>query len=407
LEDRPRSFDSTRARIPEGVRRRPKRWIAVLAVLILLIPTLVSYMDALTGPGNDKLSIRSVEWLRSHHYRWAVNDVENWWYTHHAPKKGGVPSQALQAQIAGGARATTTTGGATSTTAPRVDQAAPAILPAPAPLAPLATPALDGEGQWQALGQPVHGQVAMYATYMRPDAEHTSEVTGIAWIDPKLLRAVGYAGALEPGGSGWADQLPIPTAARTALEAAFNSGFKMSDAQGGYYDHGRYHGTLEPGAATLWITTDGVLHVGEWGRDGTLTPTVVFARQNLHLIVDGGQPVPDVDTNDPAKWGYTVGNAVLVWRSGIGVTADGAIVYAGGPGMSAYTLARLLARAGAVRAMELDINSDWVDFFYYSPGKPGTPTGELTVNKLLVDMTPSTDNYLSASSRDCIALFRR
>jgi hypothetical protein len=221
------------------------------------------------------------------------------------------------------------------------------------------------------------------------------------------LRAVGYAGAVEPGGSGWPDQLPISTTARTTLEAAFNSGFKMSDAQGGYYDHGRYHGSLEPGAATMWITNDGTLHVGEWGRDATLTPSVVFARQNLHLIVDGGQPVRDVDNNDPAKWGYTVGNAVLVWRSGVGVTADGAVVYAGGPGLSAYTLARLLARAGAVRAMELDINSDWVDFFYYSPGRPGTPSGELTVNKLLLDMTPSTDDYLSASSRDCIALFRR
>jgi hypothetical protein len=117
--------------------------------------------------------------------------------------------------------------------------------------------------------------------------------------------------------------------------------------------------------------------------------------------------VPDVSTNDPAKWGYTVGNAVLVWRSGVGVTANGAIVYAGGAGMTAFTLARLLARAGAVRAMELDINSDWVDFFSYSPGSPGAPAGQLTITKLVYNMSPSTNNYLSASSRDGIALFRR
>jgi hypothetical protein len=132
-----------------------------------------------------------------------------------------------------------------------------------------------------------------------------------------------------------------------------------------------------------------------------------MVRQNLDLIVDGGQPAPGVQFNNPAKWGYTVGNAVLVWRSGLGVTADGALVYVGGPGMSAYTLAELLVRAGAVRGMELDINSDWVDFFTYSPGPPGSPVGDLSVSKLLVDMSPSTSNYLSASSRDGIAIFSR
>ena len=54
-----------------------------------------------------------------------------------------------------------------------------------------------------------------------------------------------------------------------------------------------------------------------------------------------------------------------MWRSGLGVTADGAVVYVAGPGLSALSLANLLVRAGAVRAMELDINTDWVDFFTY------------------------------------------
>jgi hypothetical protein len=247
----------------------------------------------------------------------------------------------------------------------------------------------------------------MYATYLRPDTVHTSLVAAVAWIDPKLVQAVQYAGAVEPGGGGWAHQLPIPQAVRPQLLAVFNSGFKMGDAQGGYYDSGRYARPLRNGAATLWITRDGTPHLGEWGRDGTLTPDVVMVRQNLDLIVDGGRPAPGVQFNNPAKWGYTVGNAVLVWRSGLGVTADGALVYVGGPGLSADGLAQLLVRAGAVRAMELDINSDWVDFFTYAPGPPGSPPGDLSVTKLLADMKPSSYNYLSASSRDGIALFSR
>ena len=249
-----------------------------------------------------------------------------------------------------------------------------------------------------------HGEVtviAMYAAFLRPDPVHTSLVTAVAWMDPTVVRLVGYAGVVEPGGS-WTNEAPIPSFARPALLAAFNSGFKMRDARGGYYADGRTARPLVPGAATMVISPNGVPNIGQWGRDFTLGPSVAFARQNLALIVDGGQPVADLATGN-AKWGSTVGNAVYVWRSGAGITADGAIVYAAGNGLSASTLAAVLTRAGAVRAMELDINSTWVDFFTYGPNL----LGGISVYKLLPDMRPSTNNYLTASSRDFIAVFRR
>lgn len=374
-----------------------KRWIALTVAVVVLTPVAYSYTRALTGPGTDALGIRSVEWLRSHHLRWLVDDVENYWYSHHQPKKGGAPSRALRAEVSGGAHSS-----AAFTSTRKVQS-----LPPPSPVRPYVSDALPGEGQWRPLGTPVDGVPAMYATYLRPDGVHTSLVAALAWIDPKLVRAVGYAGASEPGGSGWANQLPIPDSVRPDLIAAFNSGFKLQDSQGGYYDHGRYARPLRDGAATMWIDGDGNIDVGEWGRDVTMSPDVVFARQNLDLIVDGGEPVPGVQDNNPVKWGFTVSNKVLVWRSGLGVTSDGALIYAAGPGLSVSTLADLLARAGAVRAMELDINSAWVDFFTYSPARPGLPASDLTVTKLLVGMEPSTWHYLTASSRDCIALFAR
>jgi hypothetical protein len=105
--------------------------------------------------------------------------------------------------------------------------------------------------------------------------------------------------------------------------------------------------------------------------------------------------------------GSHIGNNVYVWRSGVGVTADGGLVYAAGNGLSVATLANVLARAGVVRAMELDINSAWVDFFSYTPAPPGLPAGDLGVIKLLPNMRPSTSGYLTARSRDFIAVFRR
>jgi hypothetical protein len=381
-------------------RRRIIKLAVLVAVLGLLAPVGYSYASALAGPGTDALSVRSVEWLRTHHFRWLVSDVENVWYSHHKPKKGGLPSQKLQAQVHGGSGPAAP--GAPTVTVPRV-----VTLPPPAPLQPFVSNPLPGEGTWQPLGQPVDGVPAMYATYMRPDSVYTSLVSAVAWIDPKLVSAAGYAGAVEPGGAGWSHQLPIPDSVRPNLLAAFNSGFKMQDALGGYYDAGRYARPLRPGSATLWITADGTPHVGAWGRDVTMTPDVVFARQNLDLIVDGGKPAVGIDAGSSAQWGWTVGNKVMVWRSGVGETANGALVYAAGPDLSVHMLADLLARAGAVHAMELDINSAWVDFFTYSPAPPGFPPADLTVKKLLVDMVPSTSHYLTASSRDCIALFAR
>jgi hypothetical protein len=213
------------------------------------------------------------------------------------------------------------------------------------------------------------------------------------------------------------NEVPIPDALRPQLLAAFNSGFKMRDARGGFYADGRTARPLVSGAATLAISPDGTPSLGMWGRDLHMGPDVAFARQNLSLIVDAGAPVPGLTTGG-AMWGATVGNRVLVWRSGLGITADGALVYATGNGLSASSPGRavaaalsagagVLARAGAVRAMELDINSTWVDFFSYTPAPPGQPPADIGVIKLLPDMRPSTSDYLTASSRDFIAIFRR
>ena len=117
------------------------------------------------------------------------------------------------------------------------------------------------------------------------------------------------------------------------------------------------------------VYPNGTSTVGKWGQDVTMTPDVVSVRQNLDLLVDGGQPVPGLNATDTSQWGYTLGNQVYVWRSGLGVTADGALVYVGGPGLNITDLADLLARAGAVRAMELDINTDWVNFSHVQAAK--------------------------------------
>jgi hypothetical protein len=91
--------------------------------------------------------------------------------------------------------------------------------------------------------------------------------------------------------------------------------------------------------------------------------------------------------------GKHLGNAIYVWRSGIGITADGALVYVGGPGLNITDLASLLVRAGAVRAMELDINTDWVNFSVYQPATPSGPASGVNGAELLPAMTGTPARY--------------
>jgi hypothetical protein len=134
-----------------------------------------------------------------------------------------------------------------------------------------------------------------------------------------------------------------------------------------------------------------------------MAPDVKAVRQNLVLIVDNGQLNPELREDDTTAFGATLGNNVYVWRSGVGVTADGALVYAGGPAMSIIALARTLQAAGAVRAMEMDINTDWVSAFTYVPQDPTAFDSPIIGVKLLDNMSHDGSQYLQQNSRDFFA----
>ncbi|MHB1781964.1 MAG: hypothetical protein ACYCTE_04595 [Acidimicrobiales bacterium] len=377
---RRRRHSSTR-RSRRRERRRARRTVvgrhpvATIALVVLagLTPVWVSFANALGDPGlGSSLPARIAEWVREHGGASIVVTAERIWYSHHQPPVGGRPAPGA---IPAAPRATTATQAPRPSARPGSSPAAPrgiVPLPAPANLVPFASPAIPGEGVWHAMGRPVDGHPAVFEAFLRPDAIHTSLVVGVAWMDTKLLAARLYSGSSIPGGGPYPYTAPVlPKAAKT-LVAAFNAGFLMGNANGGYYTDHKTVLPLRTGAASFVELRNGDATVEAWPGPQALTPDVVSVRQNLDLLVSGGKPVPGLNANDTTVWGATLGNQIYVWRSGLGVTRDGALVYVGGPGLNITSLAALLVRAGAVRGMELDINTDWVN---YSTYRPSSPTG--------------------------------
>ena len=344
-----------------------------------------SYVKAITAPSNSTLAIRSVEWMRDNGAGSLVSAVEGWVYTAAAPSKGGSPLTRLP-----NAAGATAGGGATAVRR--------AYRPPDVPVA--IHPRLPGEGVWHATRKPAPGAAAaVMTTTIRPDPSYPRVVAGLARIDPRLARVALYTGLKEPAGPGPRGSAHVPASQLARLLAVFNSGFKHVDSGGGYFAHGNLYAPLVKGQGTLIGTTGGRLDVRSWSGGRTPGPGVAFARQNLPLIVSSGRPNPTL--GDSSKWGTTVGNNVLVWRSGVGVDRRGDLLYAAANYQSARGLAHILIRAGAVRAIELDINSYWVTLNVF--GKPGGHDPR----KLLPDMNRPATRYLSPDDRDFFAVYAR
>jgi hypothetical protein len=150
------------------------------------------------------------------------------------------------------------------------------------------------------------------------------------------------------------------------LLAAFNGGFKMEDCKGAYLSEGRQLGAFRTGGATLVIHNDGFIEIGTWNQTIARSSTISSAFQNLDLLVRNGAPVSGLKGNDIRVWGAAYHSMPNTPRSGIGVTANGALVYVYGK-LTIVQLAKSLVAAGAVDAMTLDMNLIYPFFISYAP----------------------------------------
>jgi len=220
----------------------------------------------------------------------------------------------------------------------------------------------------------------------------------VAWIDQTRTRLALYPGMQEPPTASPRGPGEVPPGQRSRLLATFNGGFKAAAGAGGFLVNGRIDEPLRTGLATLVEYRNGGVAILDWqGR--TRARSLVLARQNLTPLVWDGRP--SLAVNDPWRWGLTLGGGSAVWRTALGITARGDLVYAAADRQTPASLAALMVSLGAVRALQLDINPEWPSFIAY-----GAPGGRRPV-KLVPNAQQTATRFLRPDARDFFAVYTR
>lgn len=195
-----------------------------------------------------------------------------------------------------------------------------------------------------------------------------------------------HSGTIDAGSAGWRWGPTIASSERRTVVAAFNGGFRFSTGAGGFASHGHVAVPLSAGLGSIVTYADGRTDIGAWKQGVPQAGRrVVSVRQNLRLLIDGGRPAPSIGCLE--CWGATLGGVAAPARSALGITASGRLIWVGGEGLTVGQLAGALTGAGVVRAVELDINPEWVAGYLYRhraghgvpapvqvvPGQPGVP----------------------------------
>jgi hypothetical protein len=356
-------------------------------ILLVLSPAAYSYVATMMQPSSLPLWPRSVEWLRAHHGNWLVDEVEHYYYSWKAPGPGGPQLTTLPSVGVGGAAPPAKTG-----RRHRTEEA-------PARIAPVFAHPLPGEGVWKGSGPLVNGRSPVMVTTFRTEVRYPRIVAYAAWFDHTRTSVAWYPGRYEPPRAPSRGPMSVPFDQRWRLFATFNGGFIYRDGDNGSSIGGRELEPLKRGLATLVAYRNGHVDVKRWDGGAVAGPDIAFARQSLPLIVDGGRLNPAL--NDSSQWGYTLGNAVRVWRTGAGIDRHGNLIYVAADSQTVTTLARILQRAGAVRAMELDINPEWPTLITY------THRGGLDPVRVVPNYQQSPMRYLVPDDRDFFAVYRR
>lgn len=265
-------------------------------------------------------------------------------------------------------------------------------------------PYIKGEGVW--LNRPLKlfpNKEVMAYTFIRPDPARPFAYVTLVQIDigPMVLSTV--AGTQQPGGpigNHGPGKIPSDIVASGNLVAAFEGGFQYRDGEYGMVVSDKTYVPLKNDVGTLVGYKDGSLKIINYtGQD--LGKGVVFIRQNCPILVENGQ-VFALNEMNKKLWGRTFNADIFTWRSGIGLTKEGNLIYAVGNNLGPESLAQALKMAGAVNAIQLDINPFWVRFNIFEPNGQG----RYSTSTLIKSLKDGSNGFLNGYAKDFFFVYK-
>lgn len=264
---------------------------------------------------------------------------------------------------------------------------------------------LGDEGVWHNIPLTIFpNKEVMAYTFVRPDSSRSFAIVSVVKADISALNLASVAGTVEPGGKVGkygTGHVPKNITQSGSLVAAFDGGFQYRDGAYGMIVGSTTYLPLKNNLGTIVGYKNGTVKIFRYTGQENITDAN-FVRQNGPMLIENGS-ITVTNPDDRQLWGRVVGADTFTWRSGIGVTQQGELVFAAGNNLSPQTLAQALRIAGAVNAIQLDINPHWVRFNIFN----AKGSGQYDSAPLNKEMSDGAKEYLNGYQKDFFYLYKK
>ncbi|MEI9940413.1 MAG: hypothetical protein WDO69_24630 [Pseudomonadota bacterium] len=250
----------------------------------------------------------------------------------------------------------------------------------PAPMEPMLSPPLKGEGKWSStdkdpfiLKNPGASSPFVYSFIRSDRARIYSQVFVTLW-DPRQVELHAMSGTVEPKsatGETGPGMVPRTPAVMGRMLAGFNGGFQAIHGEFGMMAEKVLYLPPKPFAATVAELSDGSTAFGTWPEEAPVPDNIVSFRQNMTALLQDG-------VINPYKrhwWGGVPPGwteEARTVRSALCMTKEGFIGYFYGSSVDPDVLALAMQRARCNYGIHLDMNPGHTGLEYYHAALTGT-----------------------------------
>jgi hypothetical protein len=250
----------------------------------------------------------------------------------------------------------------------------------PAPMEPMLSPPLKGEGKWSStdkdpfiLKNPGASSPFVFS-FIRSDRKRIYSQVFVTLWDPRQVELHAMSGTVEPKsatGETGPGMVPRTPAVMGRMLAGFNGGFQAIHGEFGMMAEKVLYLPPKPFGATVAELSDGSTAFGTWPEEAPVPDNIVSFRQNMTALLQDG-------VINPYKrhwWGGVPPGwteEARTVRSALCMTKEGFIGYFYGSSVDPDVLALAMQRARCNYGVHLDMNPGHTGLEYYHAAPAGT-----------------------------------